>query len=137
MASLTRLGFYKSPSERARAAWAPDGRHVLVSWEQSACVWDFSRPEAPPVVTADVGPDARRYAWSPSGTSCFFARKEVGNGPTTLILEEWRTADGSLVRSVSLQPGEGVPRLSVSPDSHAVMLHYFNGLPAPRLVVFG
>ena len=59
VASLTRLGVYNSPLFGAAVAWAPHGRHVLVSWDNSACVWDFSRPEeAPPVITPHIGLNA-------------------------------------------------------------------------------
>ena len=152
VASLMRLGVYTTPIW-AEAAWMPDGRHVLVSWDKSACVWDFSRPEAPSVVAASPGPNARIDSWSPSGASYFVNRELVGNRPAAFVLEERRTADGSLVRAVNLEPGESpppspsredvnmepseqhFPHVLMSPDSHALVLFPYDG-PAPRVVVF-
>ena len=142
MASLTRLGFYKSPSERARAAWAPDGRHVLLSWRTGACAWDFSRPEAPPIVAIDVGPDAKIHGWSPSCASYFITRElqaRTRNGLTTFVLEERRVVDGSLVRAKGLGPLERQHfeiYVDMSPDSHALVLRFLDGYPMPAIVVF-
>ena len=139
VASLTRLGAYTSPSKWPMAAWAPDGQRVLVSWEQSACVWDFSHSEAPPIVTADVGPSSRLHVWSPSGASYFVTRKLKGrpryHGLPLLALEERRAADGALVRAVYLGHSDN-QRLSLSPDAHAMVLNFYNGRPAPRVAVF-
>ena len=142
VASLTRLGMYASPWDFSRANWQPDGRHVLVSCFQGACacacVWDFSRPEAPSVVTVGIGPNLRIHSWSPSGAFYFILRKSEGqapNGPTTYAMEERRAADGSLVRAVSLGPLGDFPRVRLSPDAHAFLMHPYDG-PAPRVVVF-
>ena len=148
VASLTRLGAYTSPSNRADVAWASDGRHVLGAsgWgpgretPKSAFVWDFSRPEAPSVVT--VGPDAYFRGWSHSGSSFFVTRKlemRAPNGPAAFVMEERRAADGSLIRDVSLGPLDCTHDffyVVMSPDSHALVLHFVGGIPAPRVVVF-
>ena len=131
VASLTRLATYTSPSKQTRAAWAPDGRHVLVTWEEGACVWDFSRPESPSVVTIDVGPDAHLNSWSPSGASYFVIRKSerrTRNAPATYALEERRAADGSLLRAVSLGSSEYFPYVRLSPDAHALVIDSFLGI---------
>ena len=136
MASLTRLGAYTSPSYSPMAEWAPDGRNVLVSWGTSACVWDFSRPEAPAVVTVDVGPGARLSLWSPGRSAYFITRKLEGNAPNghlTYALEERRAADGSLVRAVSLGPRDCFPHVRMSPDAHALLVS--GGVPARVVVV--
>ena len=89
VASLTRLGAYTVTTPTTfwtKAAWAPDGRHVLVSWRESASVWDFGLPEAPSVVTIDVGPNTCLHSWSPSGASYFVIREQerrAPNGPRT------------------------------------------------------
>ena len=126
VASLTRLAAYTSPSDHAMAAWAPDGRHVLVSWGKSACLWDFSRPEAPSVVTADVGPCARLHSWSPSGASYFAFHTLEGPshiGRTPYALDERRAVDGSLVRTITLKPVKGYPYVRMSPDARALALY--------------
>ena len=144
VASLTRLAAYTSPWRWAMAAWAPDGRHVLVTgqnggWGNSACVWDFSRPEAPSIVTAAVVPGARFRGWSPSGASYFLARRLEEPALTTYLLEERRAADKSLLRAVNLRlsvyPHSRV-HVTRSPDAHALVLHFSENLPAPRVVVF-
>ena len=142
VASLTRLGTYTSPWAFVRAAWMPDGRHVMVSGrsgrDSGACVWDFIRPEAPSVVTAIVGLVARFRGWSPSAATYFVSRKSEAlapNGPPTFMLEERRAADRSLVRAVSLGPDERLRRMLVSPNSHALVLHSLKEDP-PRIVVF-
>ena len=136
VASLTRLGSCILPSKSLKVAWAPDGRHVLVTWGYSACVWDFSRPEAPSVATAYVLPGAFfLFRWSPSGVSYFSTRRLEGVGPITFVQEERRAADGSLVRAVSLGPWESPPRVKMSPDAHALLVAPPWGTPA-RLVVF-
>ena len=142
VASRARLAEFFFPSAIAAAAWAPDGRHVMVSWEEGACVWDFSRPEAPSIITVDVGPDACLHGWSPSGASYFVVRELEGrapNGQATRALEE-RRAGGSLIRAVSLGPGEfhrdgSLPNLCLSPDAHALLLDPFGG-GATRVLVF-
>ena len=136
VASLTRLGAYTSPSSfLSGAAWAPDGRHVLVSWDASACVWDFSRPGAPPVVSADVGPESRFHSWSPRGDSYFISQENDGGMYLPYCeLEERRAANGSLVRAVTQGPWSGCAP-SISPDSHALLVFPFWGNPA-RIVVF-
>ena len=79
VASLARLGVHSfTPQVRAHAAWAPDGRHVLLSGPNSAYVWDFSRPEAPPIATIDIGADSVFQCWSPSGASYIVSRKLKG-----------------------------------------------------------
>ena len=140
VASLTRLGAYTSPSRYLGAAtWAPDSQHLLLAWGNSACVWDFSRPEAPSVVTADVGPDAHFHSWSPSGASYFVVRQLKGrtrNGPPSHALEERRAADGSLLRAVNLGTwGSDYPSVVTSPDAHALMAYRYDGGPA-RVIVF-
>ena len=136
VASLARLGTYTTPSPWADTTWAPDGRRVLVSWPFSAFVWDFSRPEeAPSVVTADVGPDARFHSWSPGGASYFAFRKSGELGQKTYALEERRSADGSLVRAVSLGPRQRWPCMHISPDAHALLLSPSEDDPA-RIAVF-
>ena len=107
--------------------------------EQSACLWDFSRPEAPSVVTIDVGPDAIFHGWSPSGASFFVSREVEGqapNGARMYMWEERRAADGSLVRAVSLGPGDDFPVVHMSPDAHALLLDYRTGGGPSRVVVF-
>ena len=136
VASLTRLGVYSSPSIWPGSTWAPDGWRVLVSWEQSACVWDFSRPEAPSVVTIDVGPDSCFQCWSPSGASYFVTRqlkRPTRSGPATYVLEERKVAEGSLVRAVSLGPDNDFLRMS--PDALALLIDSSGSVPA-RIVVF-
>ena len=144
VASLTRLGAYTTPSNLSRASWVPNGSHALVSWDKSACVWDFSRPEAPFIVTADAGPGAHFRGWSPSGASYFAVRQLKGLSRSrdplqrTLALEERGAADGSIIRDVILGPG-GVgifPRVCISPDARALVLHHLSGIPAPRVIVF-
>ena len=133
VASLTRLGAYDSPSRRTWAAWAPGG-NVLVAWDKRACVWDFSRPEAPYVVTANVGPGGNVRSWSPSGASYFVVRKLVKNG---FALEERRSADGSLVRAVNVgRAGKKFPRVRMSPDAHAVLVDRYEGVPALHVFLF-
>ena len=142
VASLTRLGVYNPPSEAwLQAAWVPGGQRVLVSWKLGACVWDFSRAEAPSLVTVNVGPQTDFNSWSPSGASYFVTRQSEGdapNGPPTYALEERRAADGSLVRAVSVGPC-GCPLNSfhyfMSPDSHALALH-LRKCSTIRIVVF-
>ena len=96
VASLTPLAAYASPSRWSVAAWAPDGRHVLVSWDDGAVVWDFNRPEAPSaILTTDVGPHVTLHSWSPNGVSYFVIRKSEGrfqSGPVTYALEERRVS---------------------------------------------
>ena len=81
VASLTRLAAYASPSNYALAAWSPDSGTVLVSWFEGACVWDFSRPEAPSVLTPYAGPD---HVWTMFGdgrrTNMFGDQPDRGAG---------------------------------------------------------
>ena len=136
MASRTRLGAYNAPFPYPKAAWAPDGHHVLVSWdgwngegrgERGTCAWDFIRPEEPPsVFTIDVGPGAFFRCWSPDGASYFSVKALTGstrNGPGPTALEERRTADGSLLRTVVLGLDAGFSATCVSPDAHAMVLY--------------
>ena len=142
VAALTRLGTY-APAYWSIAAWAPDGRHVLVSWDEGACLWDFSRLAAPSVVTINVGVDACFHSWSLSGASYFvlqkIERRVTRSGPrttsATFALEERRAADGLLVRTIDLGPGEDLPKVFVSPDSHALLVYPFGGNNS-RVVVF-
>ena len=141
LASLTQLGAYSTPTYWKSADWAPAGLRVLLSQRNNMCLWDFSRPEAPPVVTADVRPGARFCSWSPNGASYFVSRKLEGQapeGPATYALEKRRAADGSLQVSlaVNLIPGNDFPRVSWSPDLHALVLARFDGDFAPRVMVF-
>ena len=150
VASLARLGAYTSPANfnhepqwrpvmLSRAVWALDGLHALVSMAESMCAWDFSRPEAPTVVTVDVGPDAYLHSWSPSGASYFVISEFEGQapgGPATSALEERRVADRSLIRAVSLGPRDYDYRVSMSPDAHALVLCAYRDIRAPRVVVF-
>ena len=134
VASLTRLGAYTSPSDWPGIAWAPSGQLVLVSWfekQGSACAWDFTRPEAPSIVTARVGDASRFYDWSPSGASYFVMseRRATQLGPVTFVLEERRVTDGASVRTARLTPLESRYSLSDfknaqwrSPDSRAFLI---------------
>ena len=149
VASLERLGAYTSPSDDAWAFWLPDSPLLWVRWDENeggrsrdnACVWDFSRPEAPSVFTVDVGPDARFHSLSPSGASYFLVCKLRGrtrNAPTTHALEERRAAGGSLVRAVCLGSGghdEVLPLVRMSHDRRALLVYPPGGGPA-RVIVF-
>ena len=159
VASLTRLAVYNaSPDRDAYAEWTPCG-HVLVAWSRCewqrlnpVCVWDFSRPEAPSVVTIDVGPDATFRDWSPSGTSYFAARiseeARAPNGRTTFALEERRNSNNSIIRAVEVgmpptMQLDGFPWVARSPDSHALLMlpHLLHQslyrYSLARVVVFG
>ena len=145
VASLTRLGEYFTPSGLGtRATWAPDGRHVLVSWEEcdwdgSMCLWDFTRPEEPSVVAVEFGSDTthtRVHSWSPSGASYFLVRfhlRRTRNGEVRCVMEEW-SVEGLLVRAVNLGTGEF--DVLMPPDSHALLLDPFDGGAPARVVVF-
>ena len=120
----------------AAVVWAPDGQHVVVCGPDSVCLWDFSCPEAPPIVTVDDCPFAGIQRWSPDGTSYFrvgIGASQAPNGPATLRMEERRAADGSLLRAFSLGPGDKPSPCCLSPDTHALVL--VRGVSA-RVVVF-
>ena len=138
VASLTLIGAYTSPSKWAAAMWAPDGLRVVVSGPKSVCLWDFSRPEAPPIVEVCPGKSGIEK-WSPNGASYIRIIKMAGrapNGPATLMLEERKTADGSPLRAINLGPDDGsFLGVCISPDSHALALFYLRSLSA-RVVVF-
>ena len=146
VASLTRLGAYTSPChwELARAAWTPNGQHVLVSWETSVCVWDFSLSQAPPTLTTCDVADACGSAhfslcgWSPGGATYFLVRVSEVVGPS-YVMEERRASDGAMLRTVNLgatNSGRGYfPYVFRSPDARALLLFPFQGAPA-RVVVF-
>ena len=146
VASLTRLAVYTSPCAYSEASWTPDGLRLLVSWDTSACVWDFSRPEAPSVVTAanDLDPDARIF-WSPSGASYFSTQEAEGQAPNgSITLEERRAIDGLLIRSVRIEPWCSIfpyvrmsRSLRVCPDSHALLVCPVGTGHDVRVVVFG
>ena len=162
VASLTRLAVYTSPARHAIADWVADSLNVIVSWGDSLyrrggslCIWDFSRPGAlPTVISASAGRYASFGGWSSSGASYFAIREWESDEDelTTLMFEERRVVDRSLVRSatqraivrdeggplvraVDLRPAVDFPYVSVSPDEHALLLFPAGGDPA-RLVVF-
>ena len=138
VASLTQLHTYTSPSQHVAADWAPDGQRLLVSWYEGGCVWDFSRPEAPSILTIYVSPgtDLRR-GWSPSGASFFFSRRLEGQppGPGPYALEERRAVDGSLLRAVNLGHMGRFPSVKMSPDANALLLYSSEDNPV-RVIVF-
>ena len=144
VASLARLGAYSIHIWAKQPAWVPDGRHVLVTWDESACVWDFGRPEeAPPVFKIDVGPCGRLHSWSPNGASYFVIRQSetehTSDDQPTYALEERRAADGSLVRAVCLghPPGHS-PVVIKSPGANALLvsMYRYDNVPARFVVVF-
>ena len=149
VASLTRLGTYAMPWQHALATWVPGSQHVLLSCQtthgasERACLWDFSRPEAPAVVTASVGPCEEFQGWSPSGTAYLVCReldvRRAPNGPRTYAVELRRAVDGSVIRAVSLQSSGSDPKDSpyvfASPDSRALLVYPSRTVPA-RIVVF-
>ena len=157
VASLARLGAYTSPSDCvwAQAAWQPDGRHVRVSWHdrgdfnegkrnECMCVWDFSSPEAPPVLTFNVGPDALlEGGFPPCGDATYVVmrrrRGPTRNGPVAFTLQERRAADRSILRLAlvgfySFDSG-AFPQADRSPDGRALLLRPFESSPA-RVVLF-
>ena len=133
VASLTRIGTYAAQDWPDTILWSLDNRRVLVSCEKGVCVWDFSRPEAPAIITILGGPDALFHSWSPSGTSYFVTREFKGQG--MFALEERRAAGGLLVHTIDLGPCEGFPRVSFSTDAHALLVEPPLGVPARVVVV--
>ena len=134
VASLTLLGTYTPNASgwtpiSIAIAWMPNS-HVLVSWAESACVWDFDRPEAPSVVTAVVGPHKSLCGWSPNGAFNFathFATRRLegraSNGRAMFLREERRAADGLLTGAAKFSVGgrhRGAPRVSMSPVERGV-----------------
>ena len=147
VASLARLGSYTSRWEQETVVWVPGGEHVQYSSRTrstaSVCLWDFSRPEAPPVVTVDVGRDEEFQGWLLGGASYLISRElavcRVPDGPKTFAVEERRVADGSVVRSVIIQSRAGTHGfidVCLSPDLRALLVFPCPGFP-PRILVFG
>ena len=158
VASLTLLGSCAD----AIAMWTPDQR-VLLMWDSThngdppclSRLWDFRTESTADANTAVVTADTpapsssgmsrwKFHSWSPSGASYFVHRVEGGMQalvvPSTFALEERRTADGSLVRTVTFRElstrFEGrYPRVVVSPDARALLLLPFKDIFA-RVIVF-
>ena len=119
----------------------------MVSWGNSACLWDFARPEPPTVVTADLGPGARLRSWSPNGASYFVlftsAPRRTRRGQSAFALQERRASDGATLRTLTLRSGSRFPLedyvdfpfACMSPDARALAVFPCRGAPM-RVVVF-
>ena len=105
------------------------------------CVWDFSRPEAPSVLTFES--DAFLEGGFPPIDAAYFVRRMLGGrsptDPFTFVMEERRAADGSVPRSAFVGSDRGshggFPQVERSPDDRALLLRPFDGAPA-RVVMF-
>ena len=142
VASLARLGVCTS-FLMPEVAWAPDGKHVLLSYFGETSSWEFGLPDLPPSVVVSADADRSYIGFSRGGASYFVTRTLKGrtrHNPNMLVLEEKRAVDGSIVRTVDLGRVTGnhweKPCVILSPDSHAALLCPPYGSTA-RIVVLG
>ena len=132
VASLAPIRAITSPSKTsANAAWAPDGRHVLVSWGKSACLWDFSRPEAPSVLTADIGP----LAFAGGRSAAPFTSLPANWGDRSRNARAGGAEHSRRVARRAARLGSSSAPVLLSPDSHALLVHPFGFAPW-RVVLF-
>ena len=61
-------------------AWAPDGRAVLVHRAAQLVLFDLSAGSEGPIQIQRVRPSFRSPAWSPDGSSFYFAKPRPGGG---------------------------------------------------------
>ena len=155
--SLTSLGRYdpfSSPRSSPRVhanlniSWAPSSRRVVVSWHdwvrdsERLCIWDFNRPEAPPVVDVSLDAETRLQGWTLDAAenevaTCFAIRtqrptiQKTRSAPVVYALEERRFGDKlkSIIRTTNLHTGTSHddvqnmrPDIILSPDSNALLL---------------
>ncbi len=74
-------------------AWAPDGRAVIVHRAAQLVLFDLSAESEGPIQIQRVRPSFRSPAWSPDGSSFYFAKPRPGGG--SIIVGARRSEVGS------------------------------------------